>query len=117
MNLASIIGKNLKKLRAEKGLKQTELAELLNITPSTYSNYERGANVPDFSVLTAIARFYGVSLDYLAGLSTIRLTSDTVIETKNGKISVNAIASLSGEYREAVRLIVEAFIAKDQNGS
>ena len=38
------IGKNLKQLREQKGLKQEQLAELLFVTRQTVSNYENGVS-------------------------------------------------------------------------
>ena len=36
------IGKNLKRLRAARGLKQTDVARMLGVTQPHYSNVERG---------------------------------------------------------------------------
>jgi len=48
-------------------MKQKELAEYLNVTQSTYSDYENGnINVP-IEQLIRICDFYKVSLDYLVG--------------------------------------------------
>ena len=57
----------LRDLREDKDLKQKDLAELLQIHQTTYSDYELGRiNIP-IRVLHALADFYGVSLDYLLG--------------------------------------------------
>ena len=45
------IGKNLKQLREQKGLKQEQLAELLFVTRQTVSNYENGRSRPDIETL------------------------------------------------------------------
>ena len=49
------IGKNLKQLREQKGLKQEQLAELLFVTRQTVSNYENGRSRPDIETLMKIA--------------------------------------------------------------
>lgn len=57
----------LRNLREDRDLKQADLAKLLNIHQTTYSDYELGKlNIP-VSVLHALADFYGVSVDYLLG--------------------------------------------------
>lgn len=57
----------LRNLREDKDLKQADLAKLLNIHQTTYSDYELGRlNIP-VSALHALADFYGVSVDYLLG--------------------------------------------------
>jgi transcriptional regulator with XRE-family HTH domain len=56
---------NLKALREESLLKQTEIAEKLGITASTLSNYEVGKSQPNIETLVKIANYYGVSVDGL----------------------------------------------------
>ena len=55
----------LRDLREDRDLKQKDLAELLRIHQTTYSDYELDRlNIP-VSVLHTLADFYGVSVDYL----------------------------------------------------
>ena len=55
----------LRDLREDNDLKQKNLAELLNIHQTTYSDYELGRlNIPVAS-LHVLADFYNVSIDYL----------------------------------------------------
>ena len=57
----------IRDLREDRDLKQKDLAELLQVHQTTYSDYERGLlNVP-VSALHKLADFYGVSVDYLLG--------------------------------------------------
>lgn len=57
----------LRDLREDKDLKQKDLAELLNIHQTTYSDYELDRlNIP-VAALHTLADFYGVSVDYLLG--------------------------------------------------
>ena len=56
---------HLYKLRKQKGLKQTELAEAVGIGWRAYQTYERGEREPALSTLIALADFYGLSLDEL----------------------------------------------------
>ena len=60
-------GNQLKGLRNQKGLKQSDMATLLGITVRAYQNYELEAREPSLSVLIALADFFDVSLDYLVG--------------------------------------------------
>jgi len=62
----------LRELREDIGLKQEELAIKLNISRSTYANYEIGRAEPNISILIDIANFHGVSIDYLCGNTHIR---------------------------------------------
>lgn len=57
----------LKDLREDQDLKQTALADFLQIHQTTYSDYELGKlNIP-ISVLHRLADYYGTSVDYLLG--------------------------------------------------
>ena len=55
----------LRDLREDSDKKQKELAELLKVHQTTYSDYELGRlNIP-ISALHALADYYGISIDYL----------------------------------------------------
>ena len=57
----------LRDLREDRDLKQKDLADLLRVHQTTYSDYELGRlNIP-IAALHALADFYGVSIDYLLG--------------------------------------------------
>ena len=57
----------LRDVREDRDLKQRDIAELLKVHQTTYSDYELNRlNIP-VAVLHALADFYGVSVDYLLG--------------------------------------------------
>ena len=64
--------KRIKELRQEKGVTQEKLAEHLKLKQQTISAYENGTNEPDLKVLDKMARFFGVSIDYIVGRSDVR---------------------------------------------
>ena len=55
----------LRDLREDNDKKQKELAELLKVHQTTYSDYELGNLNNPISALHTLADFYGVSVDYL----------------------------------------------------
>ncbi|MBQ6961860.1 MAG: helix-turn-helix transcriptional regulator [Clostridia bacterium] len=59
------IGAFLKTLRKEKNLTQEQAAEQLGVSNRTVSRWETGTNMPDISLLLAIAELYGVSIPEL----------------------------------------------------
>lgn len=64
-----IMYQRIRDLREDKDLSQLAMAKILNISQSTYSRYESGfLDVPS-EVLISLSKFYGVSVDYLLGLS------------------------------------------------
>lgn len=66
-----ILGERLKELREERGLTQKECAEQLGLNSVTYLHYEKDQREPPLALLAEFARFYGVSVDYLLGLTDI----------------------------------------------
>jgi len=57
----------LKMLRAEKRLKQPEVAKAIGISVGAYQRYEYGELNPKQGNEMALAKFFGVSLEYLRG--------------------------------------------------
>ena len=55
-------------LRIEKGVGQVELAKEINVSKGIISLWENGLREPKLSNLIVLAQFFGVSIDYLAGL-------------------------------------------------
>ena len=55
-------------LRERKGLKQEDIAKLLDTTQQQYSRYENGTEMP-YGLLIKLALFYNVSTDYILGLN------------------------------------------------
>ena len=59
----------LRDIREDKDLNQSELAKIVNVHQTTYSDYERGnLNVP-VEVLIKLADYYGTSVDYILGIT------------------------------------------------
>lgn len=55
----------LYQLRRERGMSQEDLAGVLGVTRQAVQKWESGASRPDMDNLTALARYFGVSLDFL----------------------------------------------------
>lgn len=70
--LPGTIGQRLAELREQKGLTKEELAERVGVSTSTLSRLESG-QIQKFSdeMLTALAREFNVSADFLLGLTNI----------------------------------------------
>jgi len=61
--------RRVRDLREDNDLTQKQLAELLQIHQTTYSDYELGnLNIP-VDILIRLAGFYKTSVDYLVGLT------------------------------------------------
>ena len=59
----------LKDLREDKDLMQSDVAKVLGVKQEQYSRYERGVFEIKFNQVIELAKFYDVSIDYIAGLT------------------------------------------------
>ena len=59
------IGKFISEKRKEKGITQNELAEKLNVTNKSVSNWENGKNMPDISLMQDLCSILDISLNEL----------------------------------------------------
>ncbi|MCM1462804.1 MAG: helix-turn-helix domain-containing protein [Bacteroides sp.] len=57
----------IRDLREDADLTQEQLIKRLGMHKTTYTNYEQGKHTVPLDFAVALADFYGVSLDYLAG--------------------------------------------------
>lgn len=57
------IGKNVNFLRKSAGITQTKLAELINKTTPTISDYEKGRSLPPIDVILELCRIFNVNID------------------------------------------------------
>lgn len=59
----------LRDIREDRDLNQTQVAQVLHISQTTYSRYESGVlDIPSAALIT-LADFYRTSVDYLLGLT------------------------------------------------
>ena len=68
--------KNLSNLLEENDITQRELAEKINVTEVTISRYLSGERSPRIEIVSKIADFFGVTTDYLLGISDAKIYID-----------------------------------------
>ena len=59
----------IKELREDNDKSQREIAQYLKTTQQVYSRYEKGDNEIPVRHIIALCKYYGVSADYILGLS------------------------------------------------
>ena len=62
----------IRDLREDRDLKQKQIANYLLCDQSLYSKYERGERELPLRLAVKLAEYYGVSMDYLVGLTDAR---------------------------------------------
>ncbi len=64
-----MLGEVIKKLRTAHNLSQVQLANGLNVSKQTVSNWENNNILPSIEMLVKTAQFFSVSTDYLLELN------------------------------------------------
>ena len=57
----------LKELRTEKNLSQASLAKAIGVSQKAIDYWERGINEPKATYIIGLAKYFGVSCDYILG--------------------------------------------------
>lgn len=67
MHAGSDPGKRIRNLREDHDLTQTKVAEVIGVSQRTYSYYETGQRAIPIEVVSTLADYYGVSINFLLG--------------------------------------------------
>ena len=98
------IGKKLQQLRKGRKLSQQQLADKLDISRATVSNYEVGRRAPHLSELQRFAEFYGVGLDHFGVAS-----KDEVFDLITRAKAVFESDAVSSETKDELHLALMQF--------
>ena len=111
MNIKLTIPERLKDLRIERGLTLEQLSEVTGISRAALGKYEADdfKDISPFSI-AALAKFYGVSADYLMGLTETKNHPNTELEALH--LGDNTIEVLK-ERQFNHRLLSELICHKD----
>ena len=90
-------GENLKRLRKSRHLTQKELGSKIGLSKAVVSKYENSMGYPSFDVLIRIAQYFGVTTDYLLGVSG----SKTVDVSGLSDSQVDSIQQIISEFHKA----------------
>lgn len=125
MQISLTIPERLKDLRTERGLDIAEVAKATGLSSSALSNYENdeGKDISHRAIL-ALTKFYGVSADYLLGLTEtknhpnadlddLHLSDDMIGLLKSGRINNRLLCELAG-HEDFQRLMVDMEIYVDR---
>ncbi|MCL2061923.1 MAG: helix-turn-helix domain-containing protein [Firmicutes bacterium] len=64
-----IFAERLKELRTEKELSQVNLAKAVNLSKTAIAQWELEKRTPNAEAVVELAKFFGVSADYLLGIT------------------------------------------------
>ena len=83
----------LRELREDRDLRQIDVSRATNIDQKTLSNYETGRTNPDSWAIIRLAEFFGVTCDYLLGVTdrNLRDVGDAIDELEEIKRRIEGI--------------------------
>ena len=64
-----IFYQRIRDLRIDRDISQAEIAKIIGTSQSYYAQYESGKRSIPFERVIILARYYNVSLDYIAGFT------------------------------------------------
>lgn len=103
----------LKALRKERKLRQKDLANRLNISQSTISDYEKQKRVIDLKTAEMFAEYFGVSLDYFAGRSKYRGPNAGVLISQKYDELFSMIMKLEPTALRFVTLLIRVYLSQE----
>ena len=59
----------IRNLREDSNLNQTQVAKILNVAQTTYSDYETQKVRMPIDLIIVLAKYYNVDMNYIAGVS------------------------------------------------
>lgn len=77
-----MLGENIYKLRKTKGLSQEQLAELINVTRQTISNWELEVTAPNPEQLKMLSKAFNISIDELLNNNINNILVERVSNTE-----------------------------------
>lgn len=80
MNTNESIGQRIARLRKEKGLTQSELAEKLSVSPQAVSKWENDLAYPDITLLADLAAIFDCTVDQIL---TAQKPMETIVVPKD----------------------------------
>lgn len=112
----------IKKLRKQRGMTQSQLAEQLNVSQATVASWENGTRRPDLDFLPTIAAFFGVTVNDIYGYDAPKEDEDEVMQIRemlrrdpDYRTMFNTISKATPEHVRAAVAMLKALEPKDDD--
>lgn len=102
--------KRIRELREDSDKTQREIAEYLGTPYQYYSVYEKGGSEISFERAIALAKYYNVSLDYIAELTDIKTNSSVKQQPDNIQIVLDVIKKMTPKEKEQISTFLTVLI-------
>lgn len=105
------LANNIKQLREDKGLRQKEVANALDIGYSNYNKIENGNREISVKELQRLAEFYNITVDQVLNLDG-DIPKEVVIEDKQAQEQLRLISELDTDDRAIIFKMIDSFLTK-----
>ena len=105
------VGINIRRLREDRGIKQSEIADLIGMHRSNYSKIETGQREISVAAVDKIAGFFNITIDELVHLGE-DIPKEVSMEDKTTTEQVKLIQELDQEEKNMIFKMVETFLTK-----
>jgi transcriptional regulator with XRE-family HTH domain len=106
-------GDNLKQIRTEKSLSQSELADLIKMHSTHISRYERNQANPTVDVVRKIAEALSVSADRLIYGDTDQMVNDN-IQDRDLVRMFSKVQHLASDEVSCIKSLLDAYLMKSE---
>ena len=107
------IGLNIRRLREDRSIKQSEIADLIGMHRSNYSKIEKGEREPTIQALDKIARLFGMTVDQIIHYEG-ELPKDVTLEDKTTNEKLKLIEQLDDKDKQAIFHIIDGMLTRSK---
>lgn len=87
---------NIRKIRTERGLTQTQLAQILGVNKSIISAYENQDRLPSLNILIKLSAEFGIPMEQLLGI----IKSKTIDVSKLTNEQIALVSEIVNQFNE-----------------
>ncbi|MBQ7834737.1 MAG: helix-turn-helix transcriptional regulator [Ruminiclostridium sp.] len=102
--------RRIRELREDNDKTQKEVADYLGTAYQYYAVYEKGTSEISFERAIMLAKYYNVSLDYIAGLTNKKSGLETPNLTKEQRELIKMLDGLSPKSRKKFTMLLKQLI-------
>ena len=107
------VGKNIKKIREQRGLLQKDVAAAAGLHPANYNKTEKGEREPSIEALDKISRLFGITVDEIIHFEGT-VPADVKVGDKTVNEKIRLIEQLEEEDKQAVYRIIDGMLTKSK---
>lgn len=102
--------RRIRELREDSDKTQREVADYLGTPYQYYAVYEKGGSEISFERAIALAKYYNVSLDYLAGLTDVKKNSSVNSVPDSGQELLDLIKRLRNDEKATLAEFLQTLV-------